>query len=110
MLQAMTRGITGCAPASLLRFPALLDQPPTHAYTAYTAHLPPLQGILINGRGYYGDCKLNAGGVNTAINCSVDQYWVPPGASAVQPWASAVNPGVRRGLLLAGRLGGGAVL
>ncbi len=52
-----------------------------------------MQAILINGRGYYGDCTLNAGGVTTPTNCSVQNYWVPPGASAVQPWASAVNPG-----------------
>lgn len=51
------------------------------------------QAILINWRGYYGDCQLNAGGVTTPTNCSVDNYWVPPGASAVQPWASSVNPG-----------------
>lgn len=56
-----------------------------------------MQAILINGRGYYGDCTLNAGGVTTPTNCSVQNYWVPPGASAVQPWASAVNPGEGRG-------------
>lgn len=61
------------------------------------ARMPhPPQALLINGRGFYGDCNLNAGGVTTPINCTVNQYWVPPGASAVQPWASAVNPGAAR--------------
>ena len=67
-------------------------------HTPVHVHVPLIpQALLVNGRGYYGDCSLNAGGVTTPINCSVSQYWVPPGASAVQPWASAVNPGAAPG-------------
>jgi L-ascorbate oxidase len=51
------------------------------------------QAVLINGRGYFPDCSIGAGGSTALPNCSVTQWWVPPGRSAVQPWASASNPG-----------------
>lgn len=51
------------------------------------------QALLINGRGYFPDCAIRPGGSTALPNCSLTQWWVPPGRSAVQPWASAVNPG-----------------
>lgn len=51
------------------------------------------QSLLINGRGFYGDCAIGPGGSTALPNCTVPQYWVPPGRSTVQPQASAVNPG-----------------
>lgn len=51
------------------------------------------QAVLINGRGFYGDCALGPAGNSTPINCSVASYWVPPGRTTQQPWASATNAG-----------------
>ncbi|PSC72452.1 DNA-directed RNA polymerase III subunit RPC5 [Micractinium conductrix] len=52
------------------------------------------QALLINGKGNWMDCKLNPGGVTTPpVTCNVTDYWVPPGASAVQPWMSAASLG-----------------
>ncbi|KAL4433040.1 hypothetical protein ABPG77_006467 [Micractinium sp. CCAP 211/92] len=53
------------------------------------------QSLLINSRGCYLDCALGPGGSKNPVNCSIPaaNYWIGPGRSAQQPWASAVNPG-----------------
>ena len=43
------------------------------------------QALLINGRGYFPDCAIRPGGSTALPNCSLTQWWVPPGRSAVQP-------------------------
>lgn len=54
----------------------------------------PVQALLFNGNGFWKDCKLNAGGVTTPPpTCAVTNLTVPPGANALQPEASAANPG-----------------
>lgn len=58
-----------------------------------TQHILP-QALLINGKGHYRDCQLNAAGVTTPPPvCAVKNLTVPPGANALQPEASAANPG-----------------
>ncbi|KXZ44185.1 hypothetical protein GPECTOR_71g546 [Gonium pectorale] len=53
------------------------------------------QALLINGRGFYGDCPLfaPAGANPTPPVCAPTSFTVPPGRSAQQPWASNNNPG-----------------
>ncbi|KAL4428183.1 hypothetical protein ABPG75_002272 [Micractinium tetrahymenae] len=53
------------------------------------------QSLLINSRGCYLDCALGPGGSKDPVNCSIPaaNYWIGPGRSAQQTWASAVNPG-----------------
>ncbi|KAG2501799.1 hypothetical protein HYH03_000299 [Edaphochlamys debaryana] len=53
------------------------------------------QAILVNGQGFYGDCTLYPGlGGNTAPPpCAPPALTVPPGRSALLPWASSNNPG-----------------
>ncbi|PSC72468.1 L-ascorbate oxidase-like [Micractinium conductrix] len=52
------------------------------------------QALTMNGKGNWMDCNLNAGGNSTPpLTCNVTDYWVPPGASAVQPWMSAASLG-----------------
>ncbi|GIL43898.1 hypothetical protein Vafri_1486 [Volvox africanus] len=53
------------------------------------------QAILINGRGFYGDCQLFPGsGANPVPpTCTPTTFTVPPGRSPAQPWASNNNPG-----------------
>ncbi|GIL81975.1 hypothetical protein Vretimale_1452 [Volvox reticuliferus] len=53
------------------------------------------QAILINGRGFYGDCQLfpGSGGNSAPPTCMPSTFTVPPGRSPAQPWASNNNPG-----------------
>lgn len=52
------------------------------------------QSILLNNRGFYGDCALLSGD-NTMVppKCNVSVQWVAPGRSSVLPYAGANSPG-----------------
>lgn len=59
---------------------------------------PPLQvgnpqSILLNGNGFYQDCAINSITSTTPPACNVTALWVPPSRSALNPFASSVNPG-----------------
>lgn len=51
------------------------------------------QSILINGQGYYDDCKLRQGGTSQPISCNVTQTSIPPGRSLANPQAGQANQG-----------------
>ena len=53
------------------------------------------QSILINEKGFYGDCTLypGGGGGSAPPSCNASVFTVPPGRSTVQPWASDLSPG-----------------
>ncbi|DBA96798.1 TPA: hypothetical protein ACH3X3_012965 [Trebouxia sp. C0006] len=57
------------------------------------------QAILINGKGFYGDCDLigglsvGAGVAEANPSCNVTTAVISPGKSVQQPWASPGNPG-----------------
>jgi hypothetical protein len=72
---------------------SLLADLPCHPDSRTRVQNP--QSILINSKGYFADCAIGAAGSTVEPTCAVTQYSVPPGRSAVQPWASAVNPGGR---------------
>lgn len=78
-----------------LQVPAVSAVP--HGLTSGVPPPPPpsWQSLLINSRGCYLDCALGPGGSKDPVNCSIPaaNYWIGPGRSAQQPWASAVNPG-----------------
>ena len=52
------------------------------------------QSVLINGRGFYGDCQFQPDTFAPAP-CNVTAAIIPPGESPQQPQASLYNPGER---------------
>lgn len=51
------------------------------------------QSILMNGKGYYGDCALGPYGSSDPPTCDVSSQWVAGSRSPQQPEASETNPG-----------------
>lgn len=58
------------------------------------------QSVLLNGKGFYGDCALLQGGNSNPLMCNVTTASVPAGRSAINPQTTQANQGALPNFLL----------